>query len=139
MARTPHGHLVRIRLNLAGPRRSSATRASVLAYLKADDGFLPDFAALDPERRLLALQAVDAAFDRLAGREAPAPAERIPWARSPEWQDRIRDAARRLPDDRSIARELGISANAAKVARWRYAGRRDKPHVARIFSVDRAG
>jgi hypothetical protein len=39
---------------------------------------------------------------------------------------------RRLPDDKAIARELGISPNAAKVARWRYAARRDKPHVARI-------
>jgi hypothetical protein len=60
------------------------------------------------------------------------PAGRIKWSQSPEWQERIREAARRLPDDKAIARELGLSVNAAKVARWRYAGRRDKPHIARI-------
>jgi hypothetical protein len=37
-----------------------------------------------------------------------------------------------LPDDRAIARELGLSLGAASTARYRYAGRRQKPHIARL-------
>lgn len=102
-----------------------------MEYLTGPE-FAADFAALDQERKRLVLDAVREAMERLMP-EAPAvPPGRIKWSASPEWQERIRDAARRLPDDKAIARELGISPNAAKVARWRYAGRRDKPHVARV-------
>jgi hypothetical protein len=127
--RTAHGHLVRIWLRLGRGRRRH-NRALVLEYLAGE--FAVDFAALDPERKLLALDAVREAMERLMPQPPAVPAGRVAWSRSPEWQERIRDAARRLPDDKAIARELGISPNAAKVARWRYAGRRDKPRVARI-------
>jgi len=47
----------------------------------------------------------------------------IDQGKSPEWQERVRDAARRLPDDRAIARELGLSVGAAAMARQLFAGR----------------
>jgi hypothetical protein len=129
--RSKHGHLVRIWLRLNRPDRRK-NRALVSAYLTSEE-FVTDFAALDPDRRWLALEAVREAIERFQPRPPPTPpAGRIKWSRSPEWQERIRDAARRLPDDKAIARELGLSVNAAKVARWRYAGRRDKPHIAQI-------
>ena len=94
--------------------------------------FAVDFATLDRERKRLALDAVREALERLLPEPPAAPAGRVRWSQSPEWQERIREAARRLPNDKAIGRELGINPNAAKVARWRYAGRRDKPHVTRI-------
>ena len=114
-----------------GPDRRK-NRALVSAYLTSEE-FVTDLAALDPERRWLALEAVREALDPFQPKAPPVPPTgRIKWSRSPEWQERIRNAARRLPDDKAIARELDLSVNAAKVARWRYAGRRDKPHIARI-------
>ena len=131
-ARTKHGHLVRIWLRLAGSKRSKpVTLASVRAYLAADDGFAADFAHLNAEQRVLALKAVADALARFQPSPAPS-AGRIAWSRSPEWQERVRDAASRLPDDRAIARELGLSLGAASTARYRYAGRRQKPHIARL-------
>ena len=129
--RTPHGYLVRIWLRLGHRRTRRNNRALVMDYLTGPE-FAADFAALDPERKRIALDAVREAMERLMPQPPAAPAGRVRWSQSPEWQERIRAAARRLPDCKSIARELGISPNAAKVARWRYAGRRDKPHVARI-------
>jgi hypothetical protein len=129
--RSKHGHLVRTWLRLNRPDRRK-NRALVSAYLTSEE-FVADFAALDPERRWLALEAVREAIERFQPRPPHTPpVGRIKWSRSPEWQQRICDAARRLPDDKAIAREFGLSVNAAKVARWRYAGRRDKPHIARI-------
>jgi hypothetical protein len=130
-ARTKHGHLVRIWLRLAGSKRSKpVTLASVQAYLSAPDGFAADFVQLNGEQKLLALTAVADALARF--QPAPAsPAGRIPWSKSPEWQERVRDAARRLPDDRAIARELGLSVGAAAMARQRFAGRRNR-HTARL-------
>jgi hypothetical protein len=130
-ARTKHGHLVRIWLRLAGSKRSKpVTLASVQAYLAADDGFAADFVHLNAEQKLLATEAVAAALDRFRPKPA-APAGRVPWSKSPVWQERVRDAARRLPDDRAIALELGLSVGAAAMARQRFAGRRNR-HTARL-------
>lgn len=130
-ARTKHGHLVRIWLRLAGSKRSKpVTLASVQAYLASPDGFAADFVQLNAEQKLLAADAVASALGRLRPKQA-APAGRIAWSKSPEWQDRVRDAARRLPDDRAIARELGLSVGAAAMARQRFAGRRNR-HTARL-------
>jgi hypothetical protein len=126
-------------MRLGGHRRTRRQTAEmVMDYLTGPE-FAADFAALDPERKRSALDAVRVALERLLPRPPAVPGVppetwqhpgRVRWSESPEWQERIRDAARRLPDDKAIARELGISPNAAKVARWRYAGRRDKSHVA---------
>jgi hypothetical protein len=130
--RSKHGHLVRVWTRVNHRRTSRGNRELVAAYLKSDEGFLADFAALDPERRWLALEAVAAALERFRPPTA-ARVGRIKWKSSPEWQERIRDAARRWSDDKTIARELGLSVGAARTARHRYAGpRRDKPHIARI-------
>jgi hypothetical protein len=97
-ARTKHGHLVRIWLRLAGSKRSKPiTLASVRTYLQADDGFAADFVHLNAEQKLLAMEAVAAALERFRPKAA-APAGRIAWSKSPEWQERVRDAACRLPD-----------------------------------------
>jgi hypothetical protein len=125
-ARTQHGHLTRIWLNLAGSKRSKpVTLAKVQAYLSAPDGFAADFVHLNAEQKLLATDAVAAALDRFRPKPA-APAGRIAWSKSPEWQERVRNAAGRLPDDRAIARELGLSVGAAAMARQRFAGRRNR-------------
>jgi hypothetical protein len=130
-ARTKHGHLVRIWLRLAGSKRSKpVTLASVHAYLQADDGFVADFVHLNAEQKLLAMEAAAAALERFRPKAA-VPAGRIAWSKSLEWQERVRDAARRLPDDRAIARELGLSVGAAAMARQRFAGRRNR-HTARL-------
>jgi hypothetical protein len=130
-ARTKHGHLVRIWLRLAGSKRSKpVTLASVQAYLSAPDGFAADFVQLNAEQKLLAFSAVGAALDRLRPKPA-APVGRIAWSKSPEWQERIREAAARLPDDRDVARELGLTYSAVTSARHRYAGRRNR-HTARL-------
>jgi hypothetical protein len=63
--RSKHGHLVRVWTRVNHRRTSRKNRAQVEAYLKSDDGFLADFAALDPERRWLALEAAAAALERL--------------------------------------------------------------------------
>jgi hypothetical protein len=130
-ARSKHGHLVRVWTRVNHRRTSRKNRALVEAYLTNDDGFAADFVRLSPEQKWLALEAVSAAIERLRPPTA-APVGRVKWKSSPEWQERIRDAARRLPDDRTIARELGLSVGAARTARHRYAGRRAKPHIARI-------
>jgi hypothetical protein len=130
--RTPHGTLVRIWLRLGHRRTRRHKRALVMEYLTGRE-FAADFAALDRERKRLALDAVREALERLMP-EPPAapPLGRIMWSQSPEWQQRIRDAAKRWGDDKAIAHELGIGINAARVARWRYVGPLNKPHIARI-------
>jgi hypothetical protein len=128
--RTPHGNLVSIWRRLAAASKRGGSRPRLDAYL-ASPGFLANLAALDPVRRVLALEAVGEAIARVGPAPVAHVATRIRW--TPEWQARVRDAARRLPDDRAIARELGLSTNVARMARWRYVGpRHDKPHVARI-------
>jgi hypothetical protein len=107
-------------------------------YLTGPD-FAADFAALDPEQKRVALGALREAMERLMPQAPVAPTGKVRWSQSPEWQARILDAARRLPDDKAIARELGISPNAAKAARWRYAGPRNRPHVAKIAASESAG
>ena len=125
-ARTKHGHLTRIFLRLAGSKRSKpVTLASAQAYLTAPDGFAADFVHLNAEQKLLAANAVATAIERLRPRPA-APAGRVAWSKSPEWQERVRNAASRLPDDRAIARELGLSVGAAAMARQRFAGKRNR-------------
>jgi hypothetical protein len=101
--RSRHGHLVRVWTRVNHRRTSRGNRELVAAYLNSDDGFLADFAALDPERRWLALEAVAAAMERFRP-PTTAPVGRIKWKSSPEWQEGIRDAARRLPDDKTRAR-----------------------------------
>jgi hypothetical protein len=77
-------------------------RALVEAYLKRER-FVADFVHLCAEQKWRALEAVSAAWSGPA-LPAASPVGRIVRARSPEWQERIRDAARRLPDDKSIVR-----------------------------------
>ncbi len=132
--RTTHGHLVSIWMHLSD-RRARKTRAQVEAYLAGPE-FLESFQALDPARRVLALQAAGAALERavvVPAASGPRVVEvpiRVSWTE--ERKEQLRQAARRLPDDRAIARELGLSPNAAKVARWKYVGpKRSTPHISR--------
>jgi hypothetical protein len=129
--RTAHAALVSIWRQLAlRTKGAGKSRERLEAYL-AGETFLTAFQALDPTRRLLALQAVRDAMGHSLPKPAAPVAGRIRW--TPEWQDRIRAAAARLPDDASIGRALGLSTNVARMGRWRYAGpRRDKAHIARI-------
>jgi hypothetical protein len=109
-------------------KHGSRSRPQLEAYLTGPE-FLASFEALDPSRRLLAIQAVAVALDRLTSLP-PATAARTKWTE--ERKEQLREAARRLPDDRAIARELGLPLNATKVARWQYVGpKRSTPHISR--------
>jgi hypothetical protein len=132
--RTTHGHLVSIWMHLSN-RRARKTRAQVEAYLAGPD-FLDAFQALDPARRVLALQAAGAALERavaaraepaIRGIEAPF---RLVW--TDPMRDRLREAARRLPNDKAIARELGLPLTKAKAMRHKLVGpKRTTPHISR--------
>jgi hypothetical protein len=102
--RSKHGHLVRVWTRVNHRRTSRKSRALVEAYLKSDDGFAADFVHLSAEQKWLALEAVSAAIERFRPPTA-APVGRIKWKSSPEWQERIRDAA------------LGLSVNSTRAAR----------------------
>jgi hypothetical protein len=112
------------------------TRVQLEAYLTGPN-FLASFQALDPARRLLALQAAGDALDRLPmerGVRAAEPAIRLKW--TDPMKDRLRDAARRLPDDKAIARELGLPLKKTKSMRWKLVGpRRSTPHISRRGSA----
>jgi hypothetical protein len=129
--RTAHGALVSIWRHLAlRTKGAGKSRARLEAYL-AGETFLTAFQALDPARRWLALEAVRDAMGRFLPAPAAPVAGRVRW--TPEWQERVRAAAARLPDDASIGRALGLSTNVARMGRWRYAGpRREKAHIAQI-------
>jgi hypothetical protein len=129
--RSGHGELVRVWMTLAKhTKRGAGNRAKLEGYLSGSD-FLGSFARLDAQRRLLALEAVTQAFDRLVGPPA-APTARIKWTDNEALKERIREAARRLPTDRAIARELGLPLTVVKPARWRYVGpKRSVPHISR--------
>src|ERR1700741_2752964 len=103
-ARTPHSHMVSIwRQTAILSKGAGKSLARLQAYL-GGEAFAASFAALDPARRLLALQAAADAIARFDSKPPAPVAEGVRW--TPEMQERIRDAARRLPDDRAIAREL---------------------------------
>jgi hypothetical protein len=137
--RTTHGHLVSIWMRLAD-RRVRMTRAQLEAYLAGPD-FLASFQMLDPERRLLALQAAGVALDRLPiepGVRTVEPAIRIKW--TDQMKDHLREAARRLPDDKAIARELRLPLTKTKAMRWKLVGpRRSTPHISRRGPLRVAG
>jgi hypothetical protein len=137
--RTPHGHLVSIWMHIAD-KRVRKTRAQLEAYLAGPD-FLASFQALDPARRLLALQAAGAALDRLPikpGVRTVEPTMRLKW--TDPMKHRLRDAARRLPDDKAIARELGLPVKKTKSMRWKLVGpRRSTPHISRRGPLRTAG
>jgi hypothetical protein len=113
--RTAHGHLVSNWRQLAKhTKRGGKSRPRLEAYLAGPE-FLAGFQALDPERRLLAIQAVAVALDRLSSPPAT-PGPKVRWTE--ERKAQLREAAARLPSDRALARELGLPLNATKVARW---------------------
>jgi hypothetical protein len=96
---------------------------------------------LDPARRLLALQATGAALDRLPMEPSVRtvkPVARLKW--TDPMKDRLREAARRLPDDKAIARELGLPVKKTKSMRWKLVGpRRSTPHISRRGPLRIAG
>jgi hypothetical protein len=103
--------------------RRNGSRERLAAYL-AGPVFLASFAALDPARRVLALQAVSDAFARLASPE-PASLVRAPRVRwTAERVAELREAAARCKSDRELARVLGLPVPKTKIARWTYCGRR---------------
>lgn len=129
--RTTHGHLVSIWMHLSD-RRARKTRAQVEAYLAGPE-FLASFQALDPARRVLALQAAGAALERSVTTPASGPrvAEaqlRLVWTDA--MKDHLCDAARRLPDDKAIARELGLPLKKTQSMRHKLVGpKRSTPHI----------
>src|SRR5262245_46400442 len=131
--RTTHGHLVSIWMRLAHSRVRK-TRGQLEAYLSSED-FLASFRALDPARRVLALLAAGAALERSVAPVDPAtrvvePRIRVKWTDA--MRDRLREAARHLPDDKAIARELGLPLTKTKAMRWKLVGpRRSTPHISR--------
>jgi hypothetical protein len=89
------------------------------------DAFLASLGKLDATRRLLALNSVAAAFERLA--TPAARRTRLVWTDA--MRDRLREAARRLPDDKAIASELGLPVGKVRPMRHALCGKRSTPHI----------
>ena len=105
----------------------ASNRAALEAYVSSD-AFMTNLAKLDPTRRLLALQGVRVAFDRLESPVPAAPAPRVWWTEARKAQ--LREAAARLPTDRALARELGVPITKAKAKRWLLLGaKRSTAHI----------
>jgi hypothetical protein len=132
--RTTHGHLVSIWMHLTDSRVRK-TRGQLEAYLSSEN-FLASFRALDPTRHVLALQAAGTALERSVAAPAESATRVVEGGIRVKWTDAMRDrlceAACRLPDDKAIARELGLPLTKTKAMRWKLVGpRRSTPHISR--------
>jgi hypothetical protein len=109
-------------------KRGAKNRTKLEVYLTGSD-FMTSFALLDGPRRLLALEAVAQAFERLVSPPAAPGASIVRWKDNAAMQERVRGRTA-SPSDKAIARELGLPVSVVKPARWRYAGpKRATPHI----------
>lgn len=123
MKTTPQAALISLSRNLKRLARS-ADMTEFQAFVSRPS-FMADLTRLDLKQRMKVMELLGATQNACNGRR---PIPKTGTVRVEKWDAamiaKLRAAEAKHGDDKGIARELGIPLDAARVARWKYIGRR---------------